>query len=154
MFCGFLGHKWRTVAIDTSCQWFFTANPDKPRDHILLYQICDRCGSRQMEYDDAEIEGRNYAVSGNSSVAERRSKWIRGGVIVTPKNLADITYVDPNYAPLRGYEQWVNGFKKDPEMAELLKHQMVDDALGQLEVAIKLHVNNAPVKNAQNVPQA
>ena len=144
MFCGIFGHKWRTVAIDTSVSWKYVAKPDSSYDHILLYQVCDRCGGRQMDYDDPTEEGKNYAMKGNDAVAYLRSKWIHAGFIRAPKNPMDITFVDPKYAPLRGFEEWAKWFKRDPEMAALIKNQMVDDALGQLEVAIKLHVNNTP----------
>lgn len=47
------------------------------------------------------------------------------------------------YAPLRGFEKHLSAMKADPELQDLLsKHSMVDDALGELEVAIKLHYNN------------
>lgn len=134
-------HKWRTVAIDTSCSWHYKVTPDKSVDHILLFQVCDKCNERQMEYDDTSDEGRSYAIKGNDSVARLRSKWIHGGIIYPPKNLADITYIDPSYAPLRGFEEWAKRFNRDPEMKELLTHKLVDDAFGQLVVAVKLCAN-------------
>jgi len=137
-------HSWRTVAIDTSISWCFLIKPDDNIPHVLLYQVCERCQARQMDYDDATDDGVKYARAGNTSVATLRSKWIHANIIRPPKNPNNIIYVDPNYAPLRGFENWLKALQRDPEMKSMLQQQMVDDALGQLEVAIKLYVNNLP----------
>jgi len=135
-------HKWHTVAIDSGIEWYYKRDPQTSFSHILLYQVCSCCGERRMEYDDPTEGGRSYAKEGNTTVAKLRSKWIHASYIRSPKDPKEITYVDPEYAPLRGFEEWAKAFKKDDEMSELLKHKMVEDALGQLEVAVKLHLNN------------
>lgn len=132
-------HKWRTVAIDVSVTWHYKADPSNEYPHILLFQICDECGERRLDYDDPTEQGKSYAMHGSNTVAKLRSKWIHGGIINAPADDRKIEWLDPSFAPLRGFEKWVKAFKRDPKMKELLEnHQMVDDALGQLEVAIKL----------------
>ncbi|SRR6056297_3833 len=141
-------HKWKTVAIDTgSVTWHYAVNSGKAFPHILVYQECEHCGARQMEYDDALDEGKTYARNGNSIVAKMRSIWIHSGDIPMPHNKKHIKFIDPKYAPLGDFEKWARAIKTDPEMEPMLKNQMIDDALGQLEVAVKLHVNNQPQDN-------
>lgn len=135
------GHKWETVAIDTSLSWHYVRDPDRSFDHILLYQVCKHCGERQMDYDDPTEDGIKYAKEQSTLVAKIRSKWVRAGIIPDRDR---IEYVDPSYAPMRGFEKIVGQLKRDPEFKDLLKNKMIDDALGQLEVAVKLHVNNQP----------
>jgi len=137
-------HKWKTVAIDTSCHWHFVKNPGDKNTHILLYQVCEKCGERQMEYDDPTKEGRAYAIAGNDNVAQRRSVWIHSGDIPMPKNSNSIKFTDPDYAPHGHFERWLRALKVDPALEDLLKQPMVKDALGQLEVAAKLCAKNAP----------
>lgn len=51
-------------------------------------------------------------------------------------------WIDPTYARLAGFEEYISAMKKDEKFKDLLaNHPMVDDALGQLEVAIKLSLN-------------
>lgn len=132
--------KWRTVAIDTRFNWHYIKNPNITFDHVLVYQINDSTGERRLVYEDATEQGRLYAEKGNSSVAKARSRWIHGGMIFppTPGNQNKVTYIDPTYAPLGSMQKYFDMMKKDPAVKDLLKEQMVDDALGQLEVAVKL----------------
>lgn len=139
-------HDWNTVAIDTSHGWLFVNNPTEKSNHILLYQVCKNCGKRQMEYDDPTEKGRTYAIGGNDTVAKSRSLWIHSGEIRVPKKSENITFIDPAYAPLGDFEHWLRSIRADPALADMLQEKMVDDALGQLEVAVKLHVNNKPKK--------
>lgn len=143
-------HKWKTVAIDTgSVTWHYVRDPDRSFEHILLYQECERCGERQMDYDDAHEAGRKYAAEGSDAVARMRSIWIHSGDIPVPHNSDKLKYIDPKYAPHGSFEKWLRALKVDPSMEDLLKQQMVDDALGQLEVAVKLYANNMPKETEQ-----
>lgn len=131
---------WRTVAIDTRVSWRFVKDPTREFEHVLVYQINDVTGERRMTYDDASEEGREYAEKISDAVAKLRSKWIHGGIILPPDsiNTDNVTYIDPAYAPLGSMQKYIDMIKRDPEVAEMLNHQMVDNAFGQLEVAIKL----------------
>lgn len=133
-------HRWRTVAIDTRYGWYFVRNPDKVFDHILLYQICDKCKERRVSYDGPTEEGRKYAEFKNDSVALCRSIWIHKGTIHNAeKGSSHITYIDTAYAPLAAFEDYIKQMRTNPEISQMIKdHQMVSDALGQLEVAVKL----------------
>jgi len=142
---GFKSRVWRTVAIDTSHGWTRKVNDEKVFEgqHIILFQICDRTGERRIIADDATEEGRKFAMERHCDVALQRSKWVIAGVI-SHFDPASIDFLDHKYAPLRGWENVIKALKRDPEFKEMLKHQMIDDALGQLEVAAKLYANNQP----------
>lgn len=144
---GFLKRKqyaWRTVAIDTRRSWHYKADPETKYHHILVYQINDLTGERRMTYDDANEEGRTYAENGNSTVAKMRSKWVHAGLITPPRTDEEnkVTYIDPAYAPFGDLQKYIDVMKRDPAVQDMLEEQMIDDAFGQLEVAIKLTQNN------------
>lgn len=148
IFC-FFNHDMKTIAIDTRHGWQSTNRiTDETKDngqHIVVYSVCSRCGKREMKYDDATEPGREYAENGHSGVAKVRAIWLGGGPITT-KVSKKITWIDPSYAPLGGFEPYLAAMKNDPELKDMMKdHKMVDDALGQLEVAIKLCQNNKSV---------
>ena len=139
-------HVWRTVLIDTS-QGYTVTDPYTSEvsefEHILLYQVCDGCGGRQFAYDDAKENAREYAKTKHSGVALKRTKWVQGGIIVPSSTSKPYTFIDPSYAPLKGFEEWAKAFSNDPEMKKLIQdNQMVDDAFGQLEVAVKLCIRS------------
>lgn len=135
-------HLWKTVAIDyESYGWHKVVNPDKTFDHIVRFLVCEKCGERSMAYDDPTIEGRDFAENHSNNIAKTRSKWIHSGVI---RNSDAVQFCDPSYAPLGDFEKWIQQLKEDPDMQDLLQQPMIDDALGQLEVAVKLHLNNKP----------
>jgi hypothetical protein len=141
-------HKWKTAAIDTS-NGFHTINsrtgkPDKASSHIIKFQYCS-CGDRQIVADDPTEQGRIFALNRNDAVALQRAIWEESGKI-TGFVVADITWIDPVYAPLGGFEEYIKAMKSDQGLTTLLKeHPMVDDALEQFEVAIKLCINNSQV---------
>ena len=124
--------------------WHYSKDKDTEFDHILLYKVCTECNERSMGYDDPTTHGKDYAIAGNDSVAKARTFWIEAGMIKTTKK---IDFLDKSYAPAAGIEQLIASFKKDKEFSALIEdHKMVDDALGQLEVAVKLCVNNKKKK--------
>ena len=134
-------HKWNTVAIDERFGWKSNSGSNSGM-HIVRYTECAKCGERGIEYDDPEDHSRKYAREGHSDVASARVAWIHGGYI-EPHSKA-LLWVDKTRAPLQGFESWLKALKSDPSMKDLLSQSMVDDALGQLEVAVKLHINNLP----------
>lgn len=135
-------HKWATVAIDERFGWARRNDPNVGGQHIVRYIKCTKCGERSMAYDDTDKSAAEYAEKEHSDVASARVAWIHAGTIEPHKNR--IKWVDKSYAPLSGFDSWLTALKKDPAMKELLEQSMVDDALGQLEVAVKLHINNIP----------
>ena len=141
----FKNHDWKTVAIDTTHGWMRKNRKSGEKtfeaQHIIKFVVCKHCGKREIQADDPTADGRSYALNGHEDVGIVRAVWEETGK-VTRFNAKDITWVDPSYAPLQGFEKIIDALKKDPEFKELLSNQMVDDALGQLEVAVKLHVKN------------
>ena len=144
MFAPWHKHRWTTVAIDTSNGWTTTDRITRKTDeyqHIIEFQHC-QCGARRIDAVDALEAGRNFALNKHSDVALQAAIWIASGNI-TKYHATHITWIDPAFAPLGGFEKYLVAMKKDPELKKLLKeHSMVDDALGQFEVAVKLHMNN------------
>jgi hypothetical protein len=141
----FRKHNWITVAIDTSNGWR-KLGPDKEvlynADHIIEFMCCKTCGARKIGASDATEEGIDFALTRNKSVALQRTIWEASGKI-TGYDDDCITWVDSSYAPLGSIDDYINAIKKDKDFKELMKsHSMVDDAMGQLEVAIKLCNNN------------
>jgi hypothetical protein len=134
-------HKWATIAIDERFGWS-QRDGSKSGQHIVRYIKCSKCGERDMAYDDVDKSAADYAEKHHSDVASARVEWIHAGTIEPHKSR--IKWVDKSYAPLSGFDSWLTGLKQDPAMKDLLAQSMVDDALGQLEVAIKLHINNIP----------
>jgi len=143
----FKDHLWDTIAIDTSNGWHKLDKKSREEtfksDHIIKFQKCHNCGKRRIEAADATQEGRTFALERHCDVALQATIWEEAGQI-TGYNDKNIVWVDTSYAPMRGFENFIKNLKKDPEFKELLKNQIIDDALGQLEVAVKLHVNNTP----------
>jgi hypothetical protein len=139
-------HKWSTVAIDTT-NGFHTldkdsGSPKTTANHIIKFQQCG-CGQRQIDAADATERGRDFALNEHSDIALQRTIWEESGKI-TGYTGTSIVWVDPAFAPLGGFESYLTAMKNDPALVALLKeHSMVDDALGQFEVAIKLHINNS-----------
>jgi len=146
MKCKILGHHMSTVAIDTSHGWQRANGADgkfvDQGQHTLLYRKCSRCNYRDMIYDDATADGRDFAEHRHSDVAISRTKWIQAGVI-TGYDDDKILFVDQKYAPLGDFDSLIRELRNNPKYKSQLKqHSMIEDALGQLEVAIKLSVNN------------
>jgi hypothetical protein len=144
----FRKHKWTIVAIDTSNGWR-RLGKDKEvvfnADHIIEFMCCKVCGDRKIDASDATEDGVEFALTRNNSVALQRTIWEASGKI-TGYNGDCITWIDPSYAPLGSVDDYITAIKNDENFKELMKsHSMVDDAMGQLEVAIKLCNNNPQV---------
>lgn len=139
------GHDWATVAIDNTHGWHRTVAGEKVFDgqHTIVFQVCKKTGKRRIYADDATEMGRKFAMEKHCDVARQRTIWVEGGRI-DHYDPDKIVFVDQSYAPLNGFEDVIRNLKSDPDFEDLLKNKMVDDALGQLEVAIKLHINNQP----------
>jgi hypothetical protein len=142
-------HKWKTVAIDTShgCSKVDLMTQKASSEympHIIKFQHC-ACGERKIEADDADSLNREYAMKHHTNIALQRTLWEESGKI-TNYDDEKITWIDPTFAPLGGFEAYLKAMKADPELQQMLTdHTMVDDALGQFEVAVKLHMNNKAV---------
>jgi hypothetical protein len=103
---------------------------------------CKRCGARKIGASDATEDGADFALTRHNGIALQRTIWEASGKITG--YLDDcITWVDSSYAPLGSVDAHINAMKNDKDFKELMKsHSMVDDAMEQLEVAIKLCNNN------------
>jgi hypothetical protein len=130
-------HRWVTVALDESFGWirYKGTTNETSGNHLIRYVECSQCKTRDLVCDDSGQEINDYAMKHHSEVAVAKSKWIHGGII---ENGNKVIWMDLSRAPLKGFATWLAAIKKDPEMAVLLKDPMVDSALGQLEVAVKL----------------
>jgi hypothetical protein len=136
-------HKWRTVAIDTSNGWRQinkeTQEILKKCNHIICFLICDSCGARSVRADDPIKESATFAITASEPVALQRTVWSESGK-VSGYDPDYITWVDPKYAPLAGFDPHIAAMKNDIEISKILdKHSMVKDAFDQLETTIKLH---------------
>lgn len=141
-FC-LISHDIKTVAIDTGYVWKYKIAPDKKYSHIVEFGVCKRCNKRFIEYRDATEEGRSYAKNGHEDVAITRAKWLSGGSLTEDGRTKYVDFFDTSYAPNHGVDQWLDAFKNDEEFGKLIKeNKLVDDALGQLEVAVKMCNNN------------
>ena len=145
----FRKHKWTTVAIDTSNGWTSQRRNSDVKieaDHIIEFMCCKRCGARKIGASDATDDGADFALTRNNAVALQRSIWEASGKITGYVSQC-ITWVDSSYAPLGSVDANIKAMKNDKDFKELMKsHSMVDDAMEQLEVAIKL-CNNNPQAN-------
>jgi hypothetical protein len=144
----FRKHNWITVAIDTSNGWTKTSPKTNKitfsENHIIKFMCCKNCGGRSIMAVDANPDGVAFAMKEHNGIALQRAIWEDTGKITG--YLDDkINWVDSSYAPLRSVDAHINAIKKDKDFKELMKsHSMVDDAMEQLEVAIKLCNNNTP----------
>lgn len=137
--------SYRTVAIDTSNGWHsrdrITKEMIKSSNHIIKFMICDGCNDRIISADDPEEDGRNYAMNKHSEIALQRSIWENAGKI-TGFDPDNITWIDPVYAPLGGFDRYLSAMKKDKALVDIMTaNPALKDALGEFEVLIKLHTN-------------
>jgi hypothetical protein len=138
-------HNWKTVAIDTSNGWsrinrWGQSDERVSFTHIIKFKECS-CGARIIEAVDPSEDGREFAMNDHSAIALQKAIWEDSGKI-TGYSDAGITWVDPKYAPLQGFDAHVTAMKADPVIKQMLDdHSMVKDAVEQLEVVIKLHEN-------------
>jgi hypothetical protein len=86
------------------------------------------------------ITAANTQKKAATAVAKMRSKWVHAGLIIPPKSGDEnkVTYIDPAYAPYGSMQKYIDMMKRDPAVQDMLDEKMIDDAFGQLEVAIKL----------------
>jgi hypothetical protein len=144
----FSKHDWRTVAIDTSNGWTLT-NHEKVKTtalHTVIFSKCAKCHARKIIANDVELNDKVYVATKNRAIELQRTIWEEANR-VTGYVQSQIVWVDTSYAPLGSVDQYINAIKDDENFKELIKsHSMVDDAMGQLEVAIKI-CNNNPLAN-------
>jgi len=135
-------HEYATVAYDAAFVTIFKDRADM--HHHLRWKKCRLCGDRSFDHDHA------YKHTGVERV---NNHWIENGVIMGTAKLEvydeDYTLVSRptsgfevwKYKQLTGVEKLINQLKEDGEFKELLKNQMVKDAMDELETIIQLHTN-------------
>lgn len=134
-------HDYATVAFDSSFHTRYTDSNYKDEHHIKWLK-CRVCGHRSFDRDGA------YKHAG---VEQVRNRWIENNMItLTDKgdvyHKHDYQVIDRGqnwktygFQPLIGVEQHLHNLENDSEFEKLLENQMVRDAFGQLQVAVKLH---------------
>lgn len=139
--------KYNTVAFDSSYNTTHKAmdGHESTHYHHLYWLKCNECGHRKFDKGSANQ---------HSGVEMSRLRWIEQNIVsgadkldvydedYVATNPKDTTYL--KYKPVIGVGKILKTLKTDVEFKELHKHQLVEDALGQLEVAIKLCMNNTP----------
>jgi hypothetical protein len=142
-------HKWQVVAFDTGYCSTYADRPDLGKVyHQVSFQQC-RCGERRMVI---ELDGSGQgSASRHKALNQAKHLWAVVGELQL-SNEADV--YDPDYQmisnpqqdvrvwrykPVTEIDKILNMLRNTEEWKNLSKHQMVDDALGELETAIKLH---------------
>jgi hypothetical protein len=106
--------------------------------------VCQYCGKRSFDRGGAER---------HTGVEKVYNRWIEQNTI-TVSVIGEVyhkdyhlTKVDPGkwqtyeYKRVTGVDQLLALLKADSEFQELLKHQMVADAFGELETVVRMHEN-------------
>lgn len=141
-------HDYKEVAIDTSnhCKWTnhdWDLDKQSNQEPICIYVHflkCSKCGHREVKIGNADLRIKKYAEEQHEKVIDASLRWIHNGII--PDNLGTI-WVDAEYAPHGEFEKYIDLMRNDNDIAALIdEHQMIRDAIGQLEVAAKLCQNN------------
>lgn len=124
-------HKWKTVAIDSG---FHTTFEDSERKlgHVITYKVCEECGKRDFSVSALDQRGGSHY-----GVQKQTDKWMAG---TKQMHFTDeIEILDQEYLPVAGIEALIQKFKDDPHFSEMIqKHKLVKDAVGELEVALKM----------------
>lgn len=146
MFSKFFSKKsesdWRTVAIKYSYGYARKIDPATHHYHIILYQIDYKTGRRRIIADDTSEEGRNFALNENGYVAKSKTLWEQTGRIDTPSNPADITWVDPAYAPHGEFEDIITDVQRNDTLQEVLEdNPQIDAAWKQFITVVKMAKN-------------
>lgn len=127
-------HDWKTVAIDSGFHTTYEDKDARPLAHVITYKVCKDCEDRSFDVTGLDLR---YG-SPHKGVAKQTDLWMAGAV----KSLyftEDAEFFDPMYVPKFGIEAAMQQFKNDPAFSEMIKnHKLVEDAVGQLEVALKL----------------
>lgn len=130
-------HKWVTVALNQGFGWI--RNEGKPEEttgwHLIRFVECSRCQVRDLQCDDIGEKNYKFAMEKHEDIAVARSKWVHGNIIENGKK---ITWMDIRRSPYGNFESWVRALHDMPDMKKTLENPTVAEALGQLEVAIKL----------------
>ena len=104
---------------------------------MLTYIVCKNCGKRKFEVSGLEERG-----SKHSSIEKQKDKWLAGSNSIGFTDEGEI--LDVSMFPTQGINNLMERFKDDKEFGKLIKNnKLVEDALGQLEVALKLSLNNS-----------
>lgn len=130
-------HKWKVVAIDYSFSWkgVYTDSKD---NHVLVYEVCERTGQRRAYCDDKDESAKKFGEN-RTDIERVKQLWIHKGKIKQPKDDKDIEWFDGDYAPLGVFNDLMTDIQNNSEIQELRdQHKLVDDAINQLDVAIKL----------------
>lgn len=140
--------NWQTVAFDTG---FAVSDGDGGRLNFhLQFDKCFNTGKRRvvcLKKPAAWIKLENHDSASNIS-----KRWEHSGELYLT---TDAAVFDNNYKrvmtsshfekweyhPIGDMEQAIKHLKNHPEMRELCKHQMVEDAFKQLETVIAMHEN-------------
>jgi len=137
---------WTTDVLDNRWGWEKTSldGSSTQGKHNVVLMSCRKCGGRRIDCIDQDPKLNDFALTEHSGINLVRLLWIEKGEVWGEADSKYLLYLNKDLAPMGGFEQVIKELKSDPEFTELLSNQMVDDALGQLEVAVKLHYNNQP----------
>lgn len=142
--------NWSTVCFDDGCH---TNINDGKIEHHVEYRLCLITGERDVRTDTAQSRRIQEVAAKHNSLIKARHYWIERGELLISNNAVvyndDWTCVKPAtdtslgkwvYKPLTTVEQHLRNLERCAEFRELVaEHQMVADAYGEFETAVKLH---------------
>lgn len=142
----------RTVAYDPGYSTTVTDRDNEKINHHVEFVECAECGgNRCIAVKGAEIL-RSMAER-HSSIINAKHKWIEnrqlqltddaniyaeGYITDSPSNWKVKIY---KYEPVTEIDKIINLLKQSNEFTQLRKHQMVEDAFGELVTVVKMHEN-------------
>lgn len=137
-------HDLRTVAFDSSFHTIYSDTKNKRNYHVKWFK-CKHCGERSFDRGGAER---------HSGIEQVRNRWLEQDRItltsegeVYDENYQIVNNPGPNQwaeyrlNPVTDVDRLLRMLADSPEFQELLKHQMVADAFGELETVVRMHEN-------------
>lgn len=143
-------HHWQVVAFDPGYCTRLTDRDNEQIYHQVTFQKC-RCGQRRMviEKDGSGIG----SADRHKTLNKAKHLWVETGrlQITDEADVYDPDYVMTSpakhsvrywdYKPVTEVDKIIRMLKASDEFKELCKHQMVEDAFGELETVIKMLEN-------------
>jgi len=137
----FFGHTWITVAMDQ-----YTSRGAKlseiPRQ--IKFCQCAKCKTRKVLRAGLSERSATYALNVAAKAWQDHNYILMSssGRIISddfrPSKMDSVRY---NYRPLNSIEEMIEALRKDPKYKKVSNHEMVADAMEQLETVIKMHEN-------------
>lgn len=147
--------NWSTICFDPGCS---TSSNGVEIDHYVEYhhveyRLCRITGERDVLTNTAQSQSIKEMAARHPSLVKAKHLWVERGELLVSKDA--IVYDDDwecvvkptdnsmgkwEYKPLTTVEQHLRNLERCAEFCELIaEHQLVADAYGEFETAVKLH---------------